>query len=92
MRDVMAKKPSLALNLMTSGSNVTSELSLKAEQAGCLGKLFGFHTFKEQPRSTLLDSVIMLYHRTAQYPLHNAIGNRCRKTSCYVLRESDSSL
>ncbi|KAG8246690.1 hypothetical protein J6590_078628 [Homalodisca vitripennis] len=62
MGEVRAKKPSLTLNLGINGVEVTSEPPPMNDQAGELlartGSLSG-HPSKQQPRSTLLDPILV---------------------------------
>ncbi|KAG8274286.1 hypothetical protein J6590_004309 [Homalodisca vitripennis] len=59
--EVSAKKPLLTLNVGTNGLKVTSEPPPMARQAGCLqgSDRSASHPSKQQPRSTLLDLVIL---------------------------------
>ncbi|KAG8272707.1 hypothetical protein J6590_036581 [Homalodisca vitripennis] len=59
--EVIAKKPSLKLNLRTNGLKDDFRITTKGRAGGLLarsGSLSG-HSSKQQPRSTLLDLVIL---------------------------------
>ncbi|KAG8274234.1 hypothetical protein J6590_004256 [Homalodisca vitripennis] len=61
MGEVMSKKPSLTLNLGTSGLKVTSEPPPTAGQAGCLqgqDRSAATHPSSSHARRCLIDSVI----------------------------------